>query len=82
MVRFQFHITKKQIAPNPSYKIGDSVYEAQQAEKNKIKLLYLRRQCKSIHYHFDGNMLIGYKDMQDIELMASLQEMVYPCMTS
>lgn len=75
----QFHITKKQIAPNPSYKIGDSVYEAQQAEKeqNQITLFAQAMQSQYTTILME-NMLIGYKDMQDIELMASLQEMVYP----
>lgn len=75
----QFYIEKKQIAPDSFYKVDDSVYEAQQAEKEQkqtaLVIQALQSQYTTILME---NMLIGYKDMQDIELMAGLQEMVYP----
>lgn len=75
----QFHITKKQIAPDSFYKIGDIAYEDDK-EKNDQNQTSLFAQAMQSRYTtiLMENMLIGYKDMQNIETMAGLQEKVYP----
>lgn len=77
----QFHITKKRIAKNEFYKQEqqDPVYLQDKRNKEQQEMILFTKAIQSKYTTFlMENMLIGYKDMQDIKTMASLQQSVYP----
>lgn len=77
----QFHITKKSSVPNETYKEEqqDSVYlKNKELKKQTQQELFMEAMQSKYTTLLMENMLIGYKDMQTIETMASLQKIVYP----
>jgi len=79
--RIQFHITKKQVAKNEFYKDEqqDPVYLKSKEEKETQKQTLFTQAMQSPYTTFLGeSMLLGFKDTQDIDLMAKLQQTVYP----
>jgi len=76
-----FHIEKKKVAKDENYKKRqqDPVYLENKEEKEQNKALFFQKAMQSEYTTLLGEyMLIGFKDMQDIELMADLQRLVYP----
>lgn len=76
----QFHVAKKHVAKNEFYKQEqkDPAYLQDKAKKkeNQQALFAEAMQSKYTTLLME-TMLIGYKDMQNIECMAGLQEVVY-----
>jgi Protein involved in initiation of plasmid replication len=76
-----FHIEKKKVAKDENYKERqqDPVYLENKEEKEQNKALFFQKAMQSEYTTLLGEyMLIGFKDMQDIELMGDLQRLVYP----
>lgn len=77
----QFHVEKKNVAKNGFYKQEqqDPVYlqTKEQKEYEQQKLFAEAMQSKYTTL-LGETFLIGFKDTQDIELMAGLQQVVYP----
>lgn len=76
-----FHITKKMVVENAFYKQEqqDDVYMLNKAEKEQaIKLLSAEAMQSPYTKILIENLLISSMEMTDIELMASLQQHVYP----
>lgn len=76
-----FHITKKVVARNEFYKEEqlDTVYLQDKAKKEVQQEKLFATAMQSPYTTILGeHMLIGFKDMQNIQLMAGLQEVVYP----
>ena len=77
----QFHITKKQVAKNEFYKQEqqDPAYLQDKEQKKEIQQALFAEAMQSKYTTLlMETMLIGYKDMQNIECMAGLQKNVYP----
>jgi len=77
----QFCVTQKEVAPNVFYKEEeqDPDYLQDKEEKGKeIESLYGEAVASSYTEVLGDNMLIGFKDIRDKQLMASLQKSVYP----
>lgn len=76
-----FHIDKKPMAKDEAYKERqqDPAYlehkEAKEQSKQELVSLALQSEYTTL---LGENMLIGFRDMQDIDLMADLQRQVYP----
>ena len=76
-----FHIEKKKVAKDESYKERqqDPVYLGNKETRVQTQQELLSKALQSEYTTILGeNMLIGFKDIQDIELMADLQRLVYP----
>lgn len=79
--RIQFHISKKQVAKNEFYKEEqqDSVYLESKHKKEEQQMLSLAKAMQSPYTKLlSDNFLIGFQDFSNIEIMASLQQAVYP----
>lgn len=79
--RIQFHIEKKAVAKNEFYKQEqqDPIYLQDKANKEEQQMLLSAKAMQSPYTTILGEkMLIGFKDMQDIDVMAGLQQVVYP----
>lgn len=77
----QFHITKKKVAENEFYKEEqqDQVYLQSKVDKEHRQKDLFAQAMQSPYTTLLGEcMLISFKDMQNIDLMASLQQTVYP----
>lgn len=77
----QFRITKKEVANNPFYKEEQNdfvfVQTKEQNEQERQKLFAEAMQSRYTTFLME-KMLIGYKDMQDIDTMANFQRLLYP----
>lgn len=79
--RIQFHIKKKFIAPNINYKDeqNDEIYLDLKEKKEQTQQKLFTEAMQSPYTTILGaNMLIGFKDTQNIIFMSSLQQIVYP----
>lgn len=77
----KFHIEKKPVAKNEFYKQEqqDSVFLEDKANKETQQQKLFTEAIQSPYTTMLGeHMLLGFKDMQDIELMSGLQQVVYP----
>lgn len=77
----QFHVTKKQVAKNEFYKQEqqDPAYlQDKEQKKETQQALFAEAMQSKYTTLLMETMLIGYKDMQNIECMAGLQKNVYP----
>lgn len=78
VVGVRFYIKKKFKAP-VDYKSGDSGYEESKLEYEKREAeLYTAAMRSEYTSMLGANFLIGFNDVQDVTLMASLQQNVYP----
>lgn len=76
-----FHITKKAIARNDFYKLEeqDPVYLQDKAQKEEQQMLLSAKAMQSKYTTLLlENMLLSPFEMQEIKVMAGLQEVVYP----
>lgn len=76
----QFHITKKQVAPT-YYKQEqqDPIFLESQEQKEQLKQQLFTQAMESRYTTILGEQFVlGFKDMQDTNLMANLQKVVYP----
>lgn len=74
-----FHITKKQVADDSSYKLADPVYidDKNSQEESEEKLVYQAMKSpytKLLMEHF----LLSYIDLTDTTILSGLQKNVYP----
>lgn len=79
--RIQFHIEKKFIAPNNNYKDeqNDEIYLDLKEKKEQTQQKLFTEAMQSPYTTILGaNMLIGFKDTQNIIFMSNLQQIVYP----
>lgn len=77
----QFHIEKKRVAKNEFYKQGqqDSVFlDGKENKETQQQKLFAEAVQSPYTTMLGEHMLLGFKDMQDIELMSGLQQVVYP----
>jgi len=77
----QFHITKKQVSKNEFYKQEnqDPVYLKDKVSKEEQQMLLSARAMQSPYTKIlIEHLLISPMEMTDIQLMARLQEVVYP----
>lgn len=77
----QFYITKKHTIANETYKENqqDPVFVETKEQKEQIKQQLFIQAMKSKYTTILGEqMVLGFKDMQDTDLMANLQKSVYP----
>ncbi|MFV0561090.1 MAG: RepB family plasmid replication initiator protein, partial [Enterococcus sp.] len=77
----QFNITKKYVAKDEFYKQEqqDPVYlQDKENKEQRERALFVEAMQSKYTTILMENMLIGYKDMQDIKIMAELQQVVYP----
>ena len=74
-----FHIEKKRMADDNSYKLGDKYYQddKKQKSRNEADLLKQAMESKYTRLLLD-NMLLSPYEMTDTSLMAGLQKNVYP----
>ena len=74
-----FHITKKRLADDNSYKLEDKAYQADKKSKEETeeKLVYQAMKSKYTQVLLE-NMLLSPYEMTDTKLMAGLQAHVYP----
>ena len=74
-----FHIEKKRMADDNSYKLGDKYYQddKKQKSRNEADLLKQAMESKYTRLLLD-NMLLSPYEMTDTSLMAGLQAHVYP----
>uniref|UniRef100_UPI003242328C RepB family plasmid replication initiator protein n=1 Tax=Lactococcus sp. TaxID=44273 RepID=UPI003242328C len=74
-----FHIEKKRMADDNSYKLGDKDYQddKKQKSRNEADLLKQAMESKYTRLLLD-NMLLSPYEMTDTSLMAGLQAHVYP----
>ena len=77
--RIVFHIEKKRMADDNSYKLGDKYYQddKKQKSRNEADLLKQAMESKYTRLLLD-NMLLSPYEMTDTSLMAGLQAHVYP----
>lgn len=81
IAEIQFFITKKQVAKNEFYKEEeqDPAYLKGKEDKGReFEALYAEAMESDYTDVLGDNMLIGFKDIRDKQLMASLQKNVYP----
>lgn len=79
--RIQFHIRKKQVAKNEFYKEEqqDPMYLHEKTDReNEQEKLFAQAMQSPYTTILGEHMLLGFKNMQDIKLMAGLQQVVYP----
>jgi len=77
----QFHIEKKRVAKNEFYKQEqqDSVFlDGKENKETQQQKLFAEAVQSPYTTMLGEHMLLGFKDMQDIELMSGLQQVVYP----
>lgn len=75
----QFHIEKKKTKSSLPYKENDPEYHKNKAQREKKRLDLFNKAVQSKYTTLLGeNLLIGFKDMQDVSMMADLQKQVYP----
>lgn len=76
-----FHITKKKVAENENYKLEqqDEAYLNGKANKEQEQQKLFAQAMQSEYTTLLAeNALIGFRDVQNITLMADLQRLVYP----
>jgi len=79
VVGIKFYIDKKQPRAALPYKKNDFTYLEEKARKEEAKGLLYAEAMQSKYTTLLGDYeLIGFRDMQDISLMADLQKQVYP----
>ena len=77
--RIVFHIEKKRMADDNSYKLEDKAYKADKKQKEEKELLLSAKAMQSKYTRLLlDNMLLSPYEMTDIAIMAGLQKNVYP----
>ncbi|EGO5032742.1 RepB family plasmid replication initiator protein [Enterococcus faecalis] len=77
--RIVFHIEKKRMADDNSYKLEDKAYKADKKQKEEKELLLSAKAMQSKYTRLLlDNMLLSPYEMTDTSLMAGLQAHVYP----
>ena len=74
-----FHIEKKRMADDNSYKLGDKDYQADKKQKSRNEADLLKQAMESKYTRLlSENFLIGMNDIMDTATMVGLQKNVYP----
>lgn len=74
-----FHIDKKNISDNNSYKLGDKDYQENKNQKEQTEQVLLVEAMQSKYTRLLlNNMLLSSYEITNIKLMAELQKNVYP----
>lgn len=74
-----FHITKKRMADDTSYKLDDKTYqESKEQKEQKEQTLFAEAMQSTYTKLLLDNTLLSPYEMTDIQLMAGLQKNVYP----
>ena len=74
-----FHIEKKRMADDNSYKLGDKDYQDDKKQKSRNEADLLKQAMESKYTRLlSENFLIGMNDIMDTATMAGLQKNVYP----
>ncbi|MCT0456677.1 RepB family plasmid replication initiator protein [Lactococcus cremoris] len=74
-----FHIEKKCMADDNSYKLGDKDYQADKKQKSRNEADLLKQAMESKYTRLlSENFLIGMNDIMDTATMVGLQKNVYP----
>ena len=74
-----FHIEKKRMADDNSYKLGDKDYQDDKKQKSRNEADLLKQAMESKYTRLlSENFLIGMNDIMDTATMVGLQKNVYP----
>ena len=74
-----FHIEKKRMADDNSYKLGDKDYQDDKKQKSRNEADLLKQAMESKYTRLlSENFLIGMNDIMDTTTMVGLQKNVYP----
>lgn len=74
-----FHITKKRMADDNSYKLEDKTYQEDQKQKEQSKAILVKQAMESKYTKLlIENFLLSPLEMTDTSLMSGLQKNVYP----